>query len=77
MVLHTHIVLGMNNRLLFWSQFRDVVSPHRHDHHDQHDQQVCIVALSGPVVNVLVIGPKVHVFKSDRGRWIFKGYKSR
>jgi hypothetical protein len=32
-----------------------------------------INALSGLVVIVLAIGPKVHTFKPSRGRWIFKG----
>jgi hypothetical protein len=34
------------------------------------------VALSGLVVIVLIIGPKVHEFKPSRGRRIFKGDKN-
>jgi hypothetical protein len=30
------------------------------------------VALGGVVVSVLATGPKVHVFKPGRGRWILR-----
>jgi hypothetical protein len=33
--------------------------------------------LGGLVVSVLATGPKVRGFDPDRGRWIFKGDKSR
>jgi hypothetical protein len=33
--------------------------------------------ISGLVVTVLPIGPKVRGFKSDRGQWIFKSDKIR
>jgi hypothetical protein len=33
------------------------------------------VALGGLVVSVLAIGPKVRVFKPDRGQWIYNGDK--
>jgi hypothetical protein len=32
--------------------------------------------LSGEMVGVLAIGPKVRGFKPGRGRWIFKGDKN-
>jgi hypothetical protein len=30
----SYITWGINNRPVWWSQFRDVVSTHRHDYHD-------------------------------------------
>jgi hypothetical protein len=33
------------------------------------------VAIGGLLVNVLAIGPKIHGFKSGRGRWILRALK--
>jgi hypothetical protein len=37
---------------------------------------VTVATLGGLVVGVLAVGPKIHVFRPDRGRWIFKGDKN-
>jgi hypothetical protein len=49
MVLHAHISTGDEKYALWWPQSRDVVSPHRHDHH--HHQLTMSTVLYRRLVN--------------------------